>query len=77
MQFDSISEAITMGGHGAYVWSAYAITLVVVGISLLRLWLLTRRLKRVIRQELSRQQGQTMRDAETGLANEVADAPQA
>jgi heme exporter protein D len=66
-----------MGGHGAYVWSAYAITLVVVGTSLLRPWLLTRRLKRVIRQELSRQQGQTMRDAATGLANEVADAPQA
>ena len=77
MQFDSISEAITMGGHGAYVWSAYAIALVVVGLSLLRPWLLTRRLKRVIRQELSRQQGQTMRDAATGLANEVADAPQA
>jgi len=66
-----------MGGHGAYVWSAYAIALVVVGLSLLRPWLLTRRLKRVIRQELSRQQGQTMRDAATGLANEVADAPQA
>jgi heme exporter protein D len=66
-----------MGGHGAYVWSAYAITLVVVGISLLRPWLVTRRLKRVIRQELSRKQGQTMRDAATGLADEVADAPQA
>ena len=66
-----------MGGHGAYVWSAYAITLVVVGISLLRPWLLTRRLKRAIRQELSRQQGQTMRYSATGLSNEVADAPQA
>ena len=66
-----------MGGHGAYVWSAYAITLVVVGISLLRPWLATRRLKRVIQQELSRQQGQTMCDAATGLADEVADASQA
>ena len=66
-----------MGGHGAYVWSAYAITLVVIGVSLLRPWLATRRLKRVIRQELSRQQGQTMRDQATGLANEVVDAPQA
>lgn len=77
MQFDSVSEAITMGGHGAYVWSAYAITLVVVGISLLRPWLATRKLKRVIRQELSRQQGEVMRDAATSVANEVADAPQA
>ena len=77
MQFDSVSEAITMGGHGAYVWSAYAITLVVVGISLLRPWLATRELKRVIRQELSRQQGEVMRDVATSVANEVADAPQA
>ena len=66
-----------MGGHGAYVWSAYAITLVVVGISLLRPWLATRKLKRVIRQELSRQQGEVMRDVATSVANEVADAPQA
>ena len=66
-----------MGGHGAYVWSAYAITLVVVGISLLRPWLATRELKRVIRQELSRQQGEVMRDVATSVANEVADAPQA
>ena len=77
MQFDSVSEAITMGGHGAYVWRAYAITLVVVGISLLRPWLATRKLKRVIRQELSRQQGEVMRDVATSVANEVADAPQA
>ena len=63
-----------MGGHGAYVWSAYAITLVVVGISRLRPWLATRRLQRVIQQEVSRQHGQSMRDAATGLADEVADA---
>ena len=26
MYFDSLSAAMTMGGHGGYVWSAYAIT---------------------------------------------------
>ena len=36
MQFDSFSDAIAMGGHGPYVWGAYAITLVVVMVILLR-----------------------------------------
>ena len=30
MYFDSVAAMMTMDGHGAYVWSAYAITLVVV-----------------------------------------------
>jgi len=29
MSFDSFSAFIHMGGHGPFVWSAYAITLVV------------------------------------------------
>jgi heme exporter protein D len=28
-QFHSITEFLAMGGHGAYVWSAYGIALVV------------------------------------------------
>jgi heme exporter protein D len=30
MQFDSFTELLHMGGHGAFVWSVYFITLVVV-----------------------------------------------
>lgn len=29
MQFDSLHALLYMGGHGAFVWSAYAIALVV------------------------------------------------
>lgn len=29
MQFDSFREFLVMGGHGPYVWAAYAITLAV------------------------------------------------
>jgi heme exporter protein D len=29
MQFDSISELLTMGGHGVFVWAVYAIAFVV------------------------------------------------
>ena len=44
MQFDSFSDAMAMGGHGPYVWGAYAITLVVVMVILLRPIAATRRL---------------------------------
>lgn len=35
MYFDSFSAALTMGGHGGFVWSAYAICLAVVALILL------------------------------------------
>jgi heme exporter protein D len=35
MYFDSFEAALTMAGHGAFVWSAYAITMVVLAIILL------------------------------------------
>lgn len=28
-QFDNLSSFLTMGGHGVYVWTAYAVSLVV------------------------------------------------
>ncbi|HBD12159.1 MAG TPA: heme exporter protein CcmD [Porticoccaceae bacterium] len=28
-QFDNLSGFLTMGGHGVYVWTAYAVSLVV------------------------------------------------
>jgi len=30
VRFESVSELINMGGHGPYVWSAYAIALIVI-----------------------------------------------
>ena len=54
MYFDSLSAAMTMGGHGGYVWSAYAITFAVLGVVILRPILSSRRLRRDIRSELAR-----------------------
>jgi heme exporter protein D len=57
MYFDSLDALLQMDGHGAYVWSAYAITLVVIVFILLSP---ARRKKRFLRQlsaELRRSQG--------------------
>ncbi len=54
MYFDSLSAAVTMGGHGGYVWSAYAITFAVLGVVILRPILSSRRLRRDIRSEMAR-----------------------
>lgn len=76
MQFDSLSEAMTMGGHGAYVWGAYTITLVVVIVSLLRPIITTRKLQKAIRQASARQSVYSMNEANDGQIEEVVDAPQ-
>lgn len=76
MQFESFSEAMAMGGHGPFVWGAYAITLVVVLISLLKPWLATRRLQSAIRQRSAGQLARTKSGANAAEVDEVPDAPQ-
>lgn len=34
MSFASLSDFIAMGGHGAYVWSAYGITFAVLALNI-------------------------------------------
>jgi len=47
MYFDSLAGALQMGGHGAYVWSAYLLTIMVVAALVI---LPRRREKKFIRQ---------------------------
>ena len=56
MYFDSIEAAITMAGHGSFVWSAYAITLVVLALLLLAPRRRQARYLRELAGELKRQQ---------------------
>lgn len=39
-----LSEFLAMGGHGPYVWSAYAITFVVLALNVLEPWVARQRL---------------------------------
>lgn len=55
MYFDSVTAALTMDGHGAFVWSAYGITFLVLIVMLLQPLLRGRRLARAIQSEQRRQ----------------------
>jgi heme exporter protein D len=48
MSFSSWSDFLQMGGYAFYVWSAYGLTLVVLGGALLAPWLRYRRLRREV-----------------------------
>ena len=52
MYFDSVSAALTMDGHGAFVWSAYAICLLV----LVSILLAPRRRQRKFLRQLAGEQ---------------------
>ncbi|MEJ2531873.1 MAG: heme exporter protein CcmD [Halioglobus sp.] len=54
MYFDSLAAALAMDGHGAYVWSAYAVTLLVLAFLLIAPGRRRRRLLRDIDGELKR-----------------------
>ena len=57
MYFDSVADALTMGGHGIFVWGAYGITFLIVFLVLMRPVMSIRALNASIRQEALRKQG--------------------
>ncbi len=56
MQFDSFAAAVTMGGHGGFVWAAYAITFVVILVMIVRPVMNIRSMQGTIQREFDRQQ---------------------
>ena len=60
MYFDSVEAALSMAGHGGYVWSAYTISLLVVALILLAPRRRQRKfLRRLAGEQKRRQQGHT------------------
>lgn len=56
MSFSSLSDFLAMGGHGPYVWSAYAITLAGMAFLLISPWLARRRYLREESRRLRREE---------------------
>lgn len=56
MQFHTLHDFIAMGGHGPFVWGAYALTLVVLVFNVVQPILERRRFFRVQKQLLRREE---------------------
>lgn len=56
MYFDSLHAALTMEGHGFYVWMAYAVAVVVIVVVLIAPAFRSKRLLRQLAGELRRAQ---------------------
>ena len=56
MYFDSVQAALSMDGHGSFVWVAYFVTLLIISAVLLVPGLRRRRLLHQVATELARQE---------------------
>lgn len=56
LQFASVAEFLAMGGYAVYVWSAYAIFAVLMGIGLIQPQLARRKILRQQRARLQREE---------------------
>ena len=72
MIFDSLSAFIEMGGYGLYVWSAYAITLVVFAYNIVRPLVMRRQLLRVQKRILLQEKAPLDKERPQALDKSVA-----
>ena len=59
MYFDSLSDFINMGGHGLYVWSCYAITLLLMAASIVLPWFNLKRIRKQLSRQFAREAANT------------------
>lgn len=50
----TLSEFIDMGGYGAYVWSAYAITFIVLALNVIQSVLKERKIVRALKKRIQK-----------------------
>jgi heme exporter protein D len=58
MQFSNLNEALQMGGHGAYVWAAYGLTMLVLSINIIAPILKRRTLIKELKRSITREEVQ-------------------
>ena len=57
MYFDSLQSALAMGNHGLYVWSAYAVAIVVIVMVVIAPVLRRRKILRLLAAQIKRSEG--------------------
>ena len=65
MYFDSLRAVLEMNGHGSFVWSAYSISLIVIGLIIMAPQRRRRRLLAAIRSEQRRAAAATGRSPQS------------
>ena len=75
MQFESVAAALAMDGHGVYVWTVVAVTVVITAAMLLLPGLAARRLLDEQRGLLRAETVEEERPAPTAIIEEVNNAP--
>lgn len=68
MYFDNMQAVLSMGGHGIYVWSAYAVTAVVIAAVLIAPMHRRRRMLRDLLDQQRRTRGGAMNPAAQELS---------
>ncbi|WP_114418729.1 heme exporter protein CcmD [Marinospirillum perlucidum] len=58
MYFDSLSEFINMGGQGLYVWSSFALSLLLMAFNILLPWLKLKATRKQLARQLRREVNQ-------------------
>lgn len=72
MYFESVSAALTMDGHGPFVWAAYGLTLAVIAVLVASPLIRRRRLLRELRGEYRRQQQNPSQESKSRPAVELS-----
>ncbi len=71
MYFDSFAAFLDMGGHGFYVWTCYALTLLLLVLNILlplfnKKHILTEQRRRLRREHMQKEQSQQEQPQQTG-----------
>ena len=69
MQFNSLEAFLSMGGYGVYVWSVYALALLVLGYNVLKPRMMKKRLLRQQKRRLLGMQANQVPSADQQTAD--------
>jgi len=72
MYFDSLSEFLNMGGHALYVWSSFAISLLLMLLNLVLPWWKLKSTRRQLQRQIQREARQQETSSMTSQQGEQA-----
>lgn len=68
MYFDSLSEFVNMGGHALYVWSSFAISLILMLLNILLPWWKLKATRRQLQRQIQREARQQQQETSSSIS---------